>query len=98
MEDSNQPDSQKLSEFEVLALELLSQRGGCILTSRIPERNEKSFLGTGEAGMPVYKKLEKRGFVNLTQEDPDDDGFAFTPMAELTEAGATALHSFRKSR
>jgi hypothetical protein len=96
VEDSKNLETEKLSEFEVLALEFLSRHGGCILTSKIPDRNDKGFLGDAEAGMPVYKKLEKRGFVVLTVEDPDEDGFTFTPMAELTPTGAGALQQHRQ--
>jgi hypothetical protein len=89
---------EKLSEYEVLALELLTRKGGCMLVSGIPDKNERGLFGDSEAGMPVYRKLDKRGLVNLTVEEPEEDGFTFTPSAELTEAGAAALRRHHQSR
>lgn len=83
----------KLSEAEQEALSLLKQRGGSMLVSEIPEKNERHpVFRTITPGMSVYQKLEKKGLVLITEEDPimdvpEDDplyGFTFTPMVELT--------------
>lgn len=76
--------------MEVAALGFLVQHGGCVLVTAIPDKNEAGLFGEKMAGMPVFKKLDKRGLVVLTEEDPMEDGFQFTPMAELTDAGAAA--------
>ena len=80
----------KLSEAEQSALELLKNEGGSMLTSKIPDKNERSiFAGTFgiEPGMAVYKKLEKKGLVFFTEEEPMEDGFVFTNEVYLTDEG-----------
>lgn len=79
-----------LSEMEIAALSFLKNHGGCVLVTAIPDKTEKGLFGEKVPGMPIYKKLDKRGLVNLTEEEPMEDGFQFTPMAELTDLGKSA--------
>jgi len=81
----------KLSEMEEAALTFLHSRGGTVLVSAIPERNERGLFGEKEAGMRVYQKLDKRGLVVLTEEPVEEDGFQFTASAEMTDLGREAL-------
>lgn len=69
-----------LSEAEQNALDWLRQAGGEILTSKIPEKNERSVFGGIEPGIGVFKKLEKKGLVFFTEEDPfeTESGVWFT--------------------
>lgn len=69
-----------------------------MLTTSVPERNEKDIVfGTIEPGHPVYRKLERKGFVYFTIEDPIDipgdplDGFVFTNEICITDEGRAAL-------
>jgi hypothetical protein len=78
----------KLSSTEAAAISILKHHGGCMLTSRVPEKNERDIVfGNIEPGMGVYKKLEKKGLVVITEEEPMDDGFCFTNEIYLTEEG-----------
>lgn len=76
----------KLSQSELAAIELLKNEGGNMLTSKIPDKNERSFFGI-VPGMAVYKKLEKKGLVFFTEEEPMEDGFVFTNEVYLTDEG-----------
>lgn len=87
-------DISKLSESEIAALRELSQKGG-VITSRIPDKNEKDFMGFITAGMTTYKKLIKKGWCFITEEDPlvldNGEEFEFTPTVELTDEGINAI-------
>lgn len=80
--------SNKLSEAEENALELI-KRDGCLLASRISDRTDLDVFGNVIPGMAVFKKLEKKGLIFFTEEEPLilDDGteFYFTPLVYLTE-------------
>jgi hypothetical protein len=86
-----------LSETERNALEfLLNANGlGSVLASEIPDKNEKDVFGNTVAGMRVYIKLEARGFVIITEEDPfeleDGSEFQYTNEVYITDAGREAL-------
>lgn len=81
-------DTVVLSEAEMAALRVAARS---TLISQIPDRNEKDVFGQAVAGMGVFRKLEKRGLLFITEEEPTttDDGemFEFTPTVELTEEG-----------
>ncbi len=78
-----------LSDMEKNALEWLSDAGGSVLISEVPNKNTINLFGTGnmKPGIPVFKKLAKRGLVVFTEEDPfqleDGSWFTFTPSIEL---------------
>lgn len=76
-----------ISHVELIALQTLNRMGGSILTTWVNETNTKGDIDEITPGIRVYKKLEKKGFVIITEEDVGDDGFEFTPMIELTEMG-----------
>lgn len=84
--------NQSLSESEQAALDYLRGNGGSVLVTKIPDKNEKDCMGFIMPGIRVYQKLEKKGLVVFTEEEPieleDEDGkpfeFTFTPMIELT--------------
>ena len=76
-----------ITESELSALKFLSENGGCVLITAIPDKNEKGLFGDIEPGISVYLKLEKRGLLYVTEEEPDENGFTFTEMVYLTEAG-----------
>lgn len=59
-----------LSEAEHNAIEFLKSNGGSMLTSKIPEKNERNVFGGVDAGMAIYKKLEKKGLIWFTEEEP----------------------------
>lgn len=77
----------KLSEAERAAIFILHVRGGNMLTSNIPERSIVAGVFGIEPGMAVYKKLEKKGLVFFTEEEPMEDGFVFTNEVYLTDEG-----------
>jgi hypothetical protein len=93
--------SQKLSEAEHNGLAMLIQNGGSILVSRISETNSKGLYGEIEPGMPVFRRMAKKGWCFETEEDPtemkDGDGntfiFEFTPSIEITPEGEEAFRS-----
>lgn len=64
-----------------------------MLTSVVPDKNERTVFGDTLPGMGVYKKLEKKGLIFFTEEDPVDDpgspihGFIFTNEIYLTDEG-----------
>jgi len=84
-----------LSEAKHNALALLVRSGGSVLTSSIPDKNEKDVFGNIEAGMKVYTKLEARGLVIVTEEEPfeleDGTEFQFTNEIYITDEGREAL-------
>lgn len=82
----------KLSEAEENALEILKLAGGGMLITQIPEKTYRNMFGQPEPGLAIYKKLEKKGLVYFTEEEPcflDLDptdalyGFEFTPSVYL---------------
>lgn len=82
-----------LSDAEITALELIRAAGGSMLVSNIPDKSGRGVFGL-EPGSGVYKKLEKKGLVFFTEEEPIDvDGemFEFTPSVYITETGQAAL-------
>ena len=86
-----------LTANERLALELLIKCGGSMLESGIPDCNERDVFGDVTPGQSVYKRLEKRGLIFFTEEEPLDlpgdplDGFTFTREIYLTDDGHSAL-------
>lgn len=70
------------------ALEWLKGKGGSVLVTTIPEKNTRGVFGM-EPGMTVFKKLAKKGFVIITEEEPvqfpDGLTFEFTPSVELVK-------------
>lgn len=70
----------KLSDAERAAICILKKHGGSLLTSNIPDKNQHHIFGI-EPGMAVYKKLEKKGLVFFTEEEPMEDGFVFTNVS-----------------
>jgi hypothetical protein len=86
----------KLSQSEYDALSFLASEGGCVLTSSIPDKNERGVFGI-VPGHTVFKKLEKKGLVFYTEEEPISDpggpldGFVFTNEIYITDAGRCAL-------
>lgn len=79
-----------MTEAELNALKFLTERGGSVLVTEIPDRNEKGLWGETIPGIRVYRKLEKQGLIILTEEEPidiDGEPFEFTPMVEITDAG-----------
>jgi len=85
-----------LSETERNALEFLIRNGGSVLTSSVPDKNEKDVFGNVEAGIKVYLKLETRGLVVVTEEDliilEDGTEFTFTNEVYITDEGRSSLH------
>lgn len=92
----------KLSEAEESALAYLKANGGGVLTTSVPDKNERGVFGEIEAGMSTYKKLERKGLVYFTEEDPVEDpggpldGFVFTNEIYISEAGEEALANVAK--
>lgn len=84
-----------MTNGEKQALMFLSSHGGSVLTTAVPEKNDKDMWGEVIAGLNVYKKLDKQGLVIVTEEEPDEDGFTWTPMIELTDAGKLAIRNIK---
>jgi hypothetical protein len=80
----------KLSEAEQTALDTLKVKGGSILTSEIPDTNQKDGYGFSIPGMGVYRKLEIKGLVVICEPLVDDDGFEWTPAVELINLNGAA--------
>lgn len=80
-----------ISQAELVALQTLDRMGGGLLTSWINETNSKDEFGAIVPGIRVYKKLDKKGFVIITEEEIGEDGFEFTPMIDLTDLGKEIL-------
>ena len=74
----------KLSEAES-AIEVLKSNGGSLLTSKIPDKNERNVFGGTDPGMAVFKKLEKKGLVFFTEEESfeTEPGIWFTWTNEV---------------
>ena len=72
--------------MEVAAVEWLKGRGGSVLISAVSEKNTRGVFGM-EPGLTVFKKLEKKGVVIITEEEPlllpDGTWFQFTPSIDL---------------
>jgi hypothetical protein len=90
----------KLTANEIEALRNLQQQGGGVLTTSVPDKNDKDpVFGTVEPGIPVYRKLERKGLVFFTEEEPIDDpdgpldGFVFTNEIYITDEGLAVLQS-----
>jgi hypothetical protein len=85
----------KLSEADGTALAILLASGGSLLVSAIPDKAERDVIGALLPGMATYRKLERLGFVVLTEEPEfelfDGETFRFTETAELTENGREFL-------
>ena len=86
----------KLSEAEFEGLRLIrDQYNGAMLMYHVPDKNEKDLFGFIIPGIRVYKKLEEKGLVVITEEDTVvfDDGteFDFTPQIEITDEGNEVL-------
>ncbi len=77
-----------LSEMEHQALEWLKGQGGSVLVTAVPEKNAKGVFGM-EPGLTVFKKLAKKGYVIITEEEPvqleDGTWFEFTPSIDLVD-------------
>jgi hypothetical protein len=86
-----------MTDGEKQALAFLASHGGSVLATQVPEKNEKDMWGGVIAGMNVYKKLNKQGLVVITEEEPDEEGFTWTPMIELTDAGKAAEKTIKNS-
>lgn len=75
-----------LSANEHEALEWLKGQGGSVLVTAVPEKNERGVFGT-VPGLTIFKKLEKKGLVIITEEEPiqleDGTWFEFTPSIDL---------------
>jgi hypothetical protein len=83
--------SQKpLSETERDAIAYLENKGGSMLVSRVPDKNERGDFGEVIPGMTVYRKLERRGLITITEEEGD-----YTPAIELRR---DALRQFEEER
>ncbi len=78
--------NEALSDMEREALEWLRGRGGSVLITSVSEKNTRGVFGM-EPGLTIFKKLDKKGLVVITEEEPIqlDDGtwFTFTPAIEL---------------
>lgn len=76
-----------LSESEKVALKYIAQNRA-VLVTQVPEKNDRGHFGDIIPGIRVYKALDKKGLVLITEEEPDEDGFEWTPMIEITDAGS----------
>lgn len=80
----------KLSKTEIIALDILKRNGGCIPSFGLSDTNEKGVVFSDiTPGLSVFKKLEKKGLVFFTEEDPieldDGDVVDLHPLIYLTE-------------
>ena len=84
----------ELTELEITALGIMAMYNGAMLVSRIPERKISGIFGP-EPGIATYKKLEKKGLLMFTEEDPMPDGFQFTEEVYLTDEGKAEFEKHR---
>lgn len=78
-----------VSRHERTALETLIERGGCILTTQVPDKNHPGVFGV-EPGLAVYRRLARLGLVYFTEEEPimlDGEPFTFTNEIYITDEG-----------
>jgi hypothetical protein len=61
------------------------------LISAIPDKTGIDCFGCRIAGIRTFQKLDREGLLIITDEEPDADGFAWTPMVFLTAAGEAML-------
>lgn len=75
-----------LSSMEQEALDWLRGQGGSVLISAVSEKNTRGVFGI-EPGLTIFKKLDKKGLVIITEEEPFElePGlwFSFTPTIDL---------------
>lgn len=76
-----------LSEAEQAALKHIAQLRSVLIT-QISEKNERGHFGEIIPGIRVYRSLDKKGLVIITDEEPDETGFTWTPMIEITDEGS----------
>jgi hypothetical protein len=73
--------------------------GGSVLISRLDDKDSTDNLGSDSFGLNRFKRLNKAGYVIITEEDPVelDNGemFTFTPSVEITDAGLEAVSRHR---
>lgn len=81
-----------MSEAEQNALVFLRQHGGSVLVTQVHDVSGKDVFGAIIPGLRIYSTLEKKGLLYITVEEPDAEGFTFTPMIELTQSGLEATH------
>jgi hypothetical protein len=82
-----------LSPAEIAAL-IWVREAPSTLISHIPDKSERDVHGDPVPGMRVFKRLESKGLLFQTEEepfkftdDPDEEPFLFTESIELTSAG-----------
>lgn len=85
----------KLSTAETSALRILSDHGNAMLISSVPDKNYTDEFGGVIPGVGIYKKLDRKGLVLITEEEADSEGFVFTPQIELLEPG---IHYLRENQ
>lgn len=83
-----------LSESEFTALQMLQDGGGAILITDIDTETRKDIFGFVIPGERVFKKLIKKGFLFITEEETDEDGFDWTPMYQITDKGEAAYKEY----
>jgi len=86
-------DLKDLSESEIAALRWVRESTS-ILVSHIPDKTYRNEFGDPVPGMAIFKRLEKRGLLFQTEEepvnltdDPDEKPFYFTESIEFTDEG-----------
>jgi hypothetical protein len=84
----------QLSEAEYNALRYVN-RHGSILVTKIDSKNSRDVFGEIVPGMAVFKKLEKKGLLVFTEEDEDEEGFAFTEEVYITELGVKTAKALK---
>ncbi len=80
----------KLTRAEIAALEMI-ERGSILTTAICDKTNTHHVFGNVNPGIGVFKKLEKKGLLFFTEEDPMPDGFVFTNEVYITDQGLQAL-------
>ena len=86
-----------MTNSEQAAIDFLKIQGGSCLVTAVPDKNEKGVFGEIVAGMTTYRQLQRKGCVNITEEEPDGDGFTYTNTIELLKEKnePTIRHSFQ---
>lgn len=75
-----------LTEAEIAGL-LWIRDAKSTLVSQIPSKTGVDAFGQTVPGLVIFKNLERKGLCFQTEEEPDEDGFAFTESIEFTEEG-----------
>jgi len=84
-----------LSEAEYNGMKTLAS-DKCIYEHMIEPKSYEDSLGYVIPGKAILAKLIKKGLCFITEEEPMEDGFQFSPTVELTDLGRSIIPNLDK--